>query len=102
MGRQLRKILRERTRQAKREERERHQAEGGGYSPTWHRKHGSWHSRELHKMHLKTWGLLRKGSGYEGGWGATWDEVQSLAQEFERLSQVIAYRKAYGVNDKQA
>ena len=96
MTRQYRKWLRGRNRAKKQAEKAKIKAEGA-YGPSWHRKHGSWHSRELHKMHLRTWQLLRKGSGAEGGWGSSWDEVQALAQEFERLSQAIAYRKSAGI-----
>lgn len=97
VNRRFRKWTRQKRQRAKQEEKAQHEAEGGGYSPTWHRKHGSWHSRQLHKMHLRTWKLLRKGASYENGWGSSWNEVQALAQEFERLSQAIAYRKSAGI-----
>lgn len=96
-NRGFRKWTRQKRREEKARYKARHEAEGGGYSPAWHEKHGSWHSRQLHKMHLRTWKLLQEGTKYESGWGSSLEEVRALAMEFERLSQAIAYRKSAGI-----
>ena len=67
-------------------------------SPDWWSKHGSWHSRQIHKLLKRLEKAHNHGSWVEGGWGEYGEEIWELRRYLFDLSNRIYTDKKWGTD----